>query len=79
MRPLKRDGLSIMAQRSKNKCFQELRQKLQVFFRTHTQKSQVCQRIYSRASNWHSNCEDSDATNCHKGLGRREFAGYERV
>lgn len=32
------------------------------FFITHSQKSQVCQRINSHVSNWH-NCEDSDATN----------------
>lgn len=33
------------------------------FVMAQPQKSQVYQRIYSHASNWHSSCENSDATN----------------
>ena len=53
MWPLKHECLSIMAQGSKNKCYQKLKQKL------HPWESQACQRIYSHASNWHSNCGGS--------------------
>lgn len=41
----------------------ETKAELSDFFMTQPQKSQLCQRIYSHASQWHSSCEDSVATN----------------